>query len=114
MAEELGRKNGIEVKCTTDAKYLEVGFTTKSDNVDYFLNKFKQNGLSAEDCCFWGDEFGAIADGIWGSDSQMLTPASASGNFFDVSETGLPLPNGVTGLGGGVNTFREFLRSAAL
>ena len=29
----------------------------KSDNVDVFLERFKAEGITAEDCSFWGDEF---------------------------------------------------------
>ena len=39
MAEQIGRETGIAVKATTDAKYLEIGLTTKSDNVDYFADQ---------------------------------------------------------------------------
>lgn len=39
LAETIGEKYGIQVKPTCDAKYLEVGTTSKSDNVDCILNR---------------------------------------------------------------------------
>lgn len=108
-AEETGNRLGLNLKATTDAKYLEIGYTTKSDNVDWFMDYFKSMQIEASDCCFWGDEFGSISPGIWGSDSQMITKKTSGGDFFSVSCLPLPLPNSVTALDGGVNRFIEFL-----
>lgn len=106
LAERVGADMGIPLKATTDAKFLEVGYTTKSDNVDRLLSALELNGA---DCCYWGDEFGAIAPGIWGSDSQMITDKTCSGDFFSVSKIDLPLPKEVQNLGGGVERFVSFL-----
>ncbi|MEG2931658.1 MAG: HAD family hydrolase, partial [Ruthenibacterium sp.] len=51
LAEKLGRQMHFSVKATTDAKYLEVGLSTKSDNVNFLLDYLH---LDARDCCFWG------------------------------------------------------------
>ena len=106
LSEGLGSERGLCLKATTDAKFLEVGYTTKSDNVNRLLDALS---LDAADCCFWGDEFGAIAPGIWGSDSQMITDKSRAGEFFSVSRLALPLPKDVQNTGGGVESFVSFL-----
>ena len=38
-----------------------------------------------EDCSFWGDEYVGIEEGLYGSDSFMLTEKTKNGDFFDVS-----------------------------
>lgn len=110
LAEQTGTELGLCLKATTDAKYLELGYTTKSDNVNRLLNRLK---LDAAQCCFWGDEFGSIAQGIWGSDAQMMTDKSRSGEFYSVSTLDLPQPEGVQLLGGGVERFLSFLAEYA-
>ena len=97
----------MPLRATTDAKYLEVGPTGKSDNVDALFARF---GFAAEDCCFWGDEYVGIEEGIYGSDSFMKTKKTGNGDFFDVSEVPGKRPEGVTKLGGGVERFLGFLR----
>lgn len=112
-AAELGKKAGIRITATTDAKYLEVGISTKSDNVDYLLNGAVLNkGIKLEECCFWGDEFTLLGYGMRGSDSYMITELSQPGDFFDVSEA-QNLPCGVNHVGGGVKSFLEFLKIQA-
>lgn len=106
LAEYTGAELSLDLKATTDAKYLELGYTTKSDNVDRLLACL---GLDAERCCFWGDEFGAIAPGVWGSDAQMITGKSRPGEFYSVSTLSLPQPEGVRHVGGGVERFLSFL-----
>ena len=113
-ATELGEKAGIKIIATTDAKYLEVGISTKSDNVDYLLNEvFIRKGIKIEECCFWGDEFTYFGNGIQGSDSYMITEVSKKGDFFDVSEAPQGLPPGVKYIGGGIKSFLEFLKNQA-
>ncbi|MDR2903267.1 MAG: HAD family hydrolase, partial [Clostridiales bacterium] len=107
LAERLGEENGLALRATTDAKFLEVGFGTKSDNVDTIL---KQIGLSAEECCFWGDEFLKMDEGIYGSDSYFITAATKTADFFDVSEAAGERPACVKQLGGSVERFLSFLR----
>lgn len=110
MTEEIGLGNGLPVRATTDAKFLEVGLTTKSDNVDFLL---KALGHSQEACCFFGDEFIHLGDGVYGSDAFMRTPLTEGADFFDVSGAGGDRPEGVTVLGGGVDRFRAFLSEQA-
>ena len=39
----IGREYGLEVKPTCDAKYLEVGISSKSDNVDVIFEKIRED-----------------------------------------------------------------------
>ena len=112
LAEEAGREQGLKVKPTCDAKYLEVGISDKSDNVTAVFRKLEREiGLKAEECAFWGDEFVGIEEGIYGSDSFMITELTAGGDFFDVSEVPGERPEGVNHSGGGVKRFLDFLSS---
>ena len=106
MAESFGTSE-MPLRATTDAKYLEVGPTGKSDNVDALFARF---GFAAEDCCFWGDEFIGVTDSIFGSDAGMLTQTTQNGDFYDVSDLEGVRPGQVKQLGGGIQTFLNFLR----
>ena len=106
MAESFG-SGDLPLKATTDAKYLEVGPTGKCDNVNALFDRF---GFSNEDCCFWGDEFIGVTDGIFGSDAGMITEKTKTSDFFDVSDLKGIRPPEVRQLGGGVRTFLDFLR----
>lgn len=111
MGYEAAESCGQKVKITTDAKYLEIGPTTKSDNVDFFMEEILNPlGIRAEDCCFWGDEFSEVDDGIPGSDAWMITEKSEKSDFFDVGSEPMRLPDRVESVGGGVERFLEFLK----
>lgn len=107
MAESFGTDN-MPLRATTDAKYLEVGPTGKSDNANALFERF---GFDAEECCFWGDEFIGVTDSIFGSDAGMLTEKTCKGDFFDVSNLEGVRPQQVNQLGGGILTFLDFLRN---
>lgn len=110
LAKEIGRTHGMEVLPTCDAKYLEVGTTSKSHNVDCILEAISKNGeILPEDCTYWGDEYVGIEEDIFGSDSFMRTQKSQKGDFFDVSEVTGKRPEGVRYVGGGVGRFLRFL-----
>ena len=106
MAESFGTEE-MPLPATTDAKYLEVGPTGKSDNTNALFERF---GFDAEDCCFWGDEFIGVTDSIFGSDAGMLTEKTCKGDFFDVSNLEGVRPQQVEQLGGGIQTFLSFLK----
>lgn len=106
MAESFGTEE-MPLPATTDAKYLEVGPTGKSDNANALFELF---GFDAVDCCFWGDEFIGVTDSIFGSDAGMLTEMTCKGDFFDVSNLEGVRPQQVKQLGGGIQTFLDFLR----
>ena len=109
-----GERYGITVKPTCDAKYLEVGISSKSDNVDRILEHLQSAyGICPEECSFWGDEYVGIEEGFYGSDRFMKTEKTEGGDFFDVSEVPGKRPEGVTKLGGGVEQFLGFLREQA-
>lgn len=113
LASSVGEKYGIRVTPTCDAKYLEVGISSKSDNVNTILSRLrKECGITAQECAFWGDEYVGIEPGIFGSDSFMITPETEAGDFFDVSEVAGERPEGVKVLGGGVERFLRFLKEA--
>lgn len=67
--------------------------------------------IKPEECAFWGDEYVGMDEGLYGSDSFMITEASRGGDFFDVSEASGRRPEPVEILGGGVETFLGFFRS---
>ncbi len=108
LALRIGRQHGLEVKPTCDAKYLEVGISSKSDNEEA-VPATGSRELSARDCAFWGDEFVGMEEGIFGSDSFMITELTREGDFFDVSEVPGERPEGVRHCGGGVERFLGFL-----
>lgn len=110
LSMEVSKSYGINTAATCDAKYLEVGISSKSDNVDTILKKIcNDSDISPEECAYWGDEYVGIEAGIFGSDSYMITEQTAAGDFFDVSEVEGERPAGVEIIGGGVNQFITFL-----
>lgn len=110
LAAEAGQHQGITLSATTDAKYLEAGLTSKSHNVDAILDHLRESrGILPQDCAFWGDEYVGMDDGLYGSDSFMMTERSKTGDFYDVSVAAGKRPEGVKVLGGGVKTFLDFL-----
>lgn len=114
LAQRAGKEQGLSLSCTTDAKYLEAGLTSKSHNVDAILDYLRDSrGILPEDCAFWGDEYVGMDEGLYGSDSFMITEQSKAGDFFDVSEAPGKRPGQVTVLGGGVDTFLQFLKGQA-
>lgn len=115
IAEEIYEKHQLSAAITTDAKYLEMGITSKTDNINSILSfLMEKEGLFPYECAFWGDEYIGIEDGLFGSDSYMITPLSSQGDFFDVSETKGVLPDGVTALAGGPKMFLDFLEGQIL
>lgn len=111
IARRVGEKHGIVMKATCDAKYLEVGVSDKSDNVDVVLGELESRfGIQSGECCFWGDEFVGLEAGIYGSDSFMITERTKDGDFFDVSSVNGDRPAPVVRLGGGVEAFLGFLK----
>lgn len=111
LAQSFGTE-GMPLQATTDAKYLEVGPTGKSDNVDAFYTRFIKT-IQPGDCCFWGDEFVGITASIFGSDAGMITPATQNSDFFDVSELEGIRPAQVRQVGGGTRAFLNFLNEQA-
>ncbi len=115
LSEEVGNAYGMTVLPTCDAKYLEVGVSNKSTNVDIILGELNEKfGITAEECSFWGDEYVGLEKGIFGSDSFMRTEKTKAGDFFDVSNVRGERPEGVTVLGGGVDKFLDFLMTGTV
>ncbi|MDD2970737.1 MAG: HAD family hydrolase [Lachnospiraceae bacterium] len=112
LAVETGKQYGVAVSATCDAKYLEIGISDKSDNTRIIFTRLqKEYGIQAKDCSFWGDEFVGIQDHIFGSDAFMLTEETKEGDFYDVSTLQGARPGKVQHIGGGVDTFLDFLRT---
>lgn len=110
LAVKIGEKHGLLLSVTTDAKYLEVGLSTKSDNVDCILEYFNENfSITPDQCSFWGDEYIGLDENLYGSDSFMITELSRDGDFFDVSNAIGYRPKEVKVISGGVNRFLKFL-----
>lgn len=111
LAVEKGKTYQLPVSVTTDAKYLEVGISSKSDNVNTILSYLGDGyGILPEECAYFGDEYIGLEDGIYGSDSFMITQLSGVGDFFDVSEMKGIRPVEVQIRGGGVEGFIGFLK----
>lgn len=111
ISHEIAANYGLKVAPTCDAKYLEVGLTSKSDNADEIFKLLQEKDqIEAVDCSFWGDEFVGIEEGIFGSDSFMRTDLTKTGDFFDVSNVPGTRPEGVENLGGSIPTFLNFLK----
>ena len=112
LSHEIASRFGVRVAPTCDAKYLEVGISSKSDNADAIFSLLQKElpGVTAKDCSFWGDEYVGIEEGIFGSDSFMCTEMTKAGDFFDVSNVPGRRPEGVTVLGGSIHTFLDFLK----
>ena len=115
LAERIGKKYGMDVSATTDAKYLEVGISSKSDNADILYGFLQREyGITDAECSFWGDEYVGFGEGIYGSDSFMMTEKTKGGDFFDVSHTEGERPEGVRKIGGGVDGFMKFLEEQSM
>lgn len=111
LAVRVGEGYGLRVEPTCDAKYLEVGISSKSDNVNTIFDKIHEDtDITPGECCYWGDEFVGLEEGIFGSDSFMRTEKTKGGDFFDVSNVSGVRPEGVVPLGGGIDRFLSFLR----
>lgn len=109
-----GKDNGMEILVTSDAKYLEAGISSKSDNVNAILRYLEENeGIRPEECSFWGDEYVGLDEETYGSDSFMITRLTAGADFYDVSDAQGKRPDGVKVLHGGVDTFLTFLKEQA-
>lgn len=115
LSHETAARFSVKVCPTCDAKYLEVGISSKSDNADAIFNRIKEEkpALTAEDCAFWGDEYVGIEPGIFGSDSFMRTDLTKGAHFFDVSSVPGKRSEGIQVLGGGIQTFLNALRKQA-
>jgi hydroxymethylpyrimidine pyrophosphatase-like HAD family hydrolase len=110
LSHEIAKERGMALCITSDAKFLEIGISDKSNNVNDILQMLMaERDITPEECAYWGDEYVGLGENLFGSDSFMITELSKGGDFFDVSETEGDRPENVTCLGNGVDTFREFL-----
>ncbi|KXK26537.1 MAG: hypothetical protein TR69_WS6001000542 [candidate division WS6 bacterium OLB20] len=97
------------VRISTDAKYFEAGLGSKTDNTRIIWERLAQAGVKSHEVAVFGDEFSQLAEGITGSDGFIMIPELSGADFYDVSEAPQLLPEGVTHLGGGPESFIRFL-----
>lgn len=115
LSEQIAKEFEMDLAATTDAKYLEIGLSSKSDNVNTILYYLMETcHIRPENCAYWGDEYIGLDDGLFGSDSYMKTPITENGDFYDVSEAEGKRPEGVLKIGGGMERFIEFLREQSI
>ena len=78
------------------------------------MSRLMERGIKPHECVFFGDEYVGLEKGIFGSDSFMITDCTKVADFFDASEVEGERPAPVQVLGGGVQTFLNFLRQQAV
>ena len=110
LAKEIARSHGLaDPRLTTDAKYLEIGLTDKSDSLDWVMKRLVEPaGLTGADLLVLGDEYGTVA-GLPGSDSLMIVPAAARATFVTVGPEPHGAPRGVLLAPGGPAAFADIL-----
>jgi trehalose/maltose hydrolase-like predicted phosphorylase len=112
-AAELARRCGLESglldpRVTSNAKYIEIGLTGKTDSARYVLSWLARRGIRPEQTLIAGYEFGPLGNHP-GSDSRLLVPKAAGAVCFSVGPEPGGTPEGVLDLGGGPERFYEIL-----
>lgn len=95
-------------RITSDAKHVEVGLTDKADSVRWVLSELWRRGIGPRLVLIAGDEMGALG-GLPGSDSFMLIPEAKRCTAVSVGVEPGGVPDGVTHVGGGPETFLSLL-----
>ena len=109
LAEQAARDAGLpDARVTSDAKHVEIGLTDKADAARWVFDDFRRRGIGAGLVLVAGDEFGPLG-GLPGSDSFLLVPEAARATAVSVGPEPTGTPTGVTGLGGGPETFAALL-----
>jgi len=104
---ELAKREGIDLRLTSDVKHVELGLTDKSDSMTYLLDAFAPSqGIATEEILMVGDEFGPI-DGLEGSDFRTFQPGGPA--YVSVGREPNGVPEGVLHVGGGVPMFLAIL-----
>lgn len=115
QAKQVAHRSGLgSVRFTTDAKHIEVGFTSKQDSMDWILkNIVSLHKIMPEEILVLGDEFGTL-DSTPGSDALMRVPQLRSSVFVSVGKEPEGVPVGVQHLGGGARTFIRLIKEMNL
>jgi trehalose/maltose hydrolase-like predicted phosphorylase len=109
LAREAAREAGLaSARITSDAKYVEIGLTNKSDSVRWMLSELWRRGIGPGAVLIAGDEMGPLA-GVPGSDSFMLIPEAERSTAISVGVEPGGVPSRVEHIGGGPEAFRYLL-----
>jgi hypothetical protein len=95
----------IDPKVTSDAKYVEIGLTDKSDSVRWIIGELWRRGIAPSQVLVAGDELGPLG-GLPGSDSSLMVDG---GTAVSVGVEPNGVPSGVISLGGGPAMFAAVL-----
>jgi Glycosyl hydrolase family 65 central catalytic domain/Glycosyl hydrolase family 65, C-terminal domain len=96
-------------RVTTDAKFVEIGLTDKSDSLHWLMQTWWRRGIGPGLVAIAGDEMGPLG-GVRGSDHYMLVPEAARATAISVGVEPESVPPGVLHVGGGPAAFHAFLR----
>ncbi len=110
---KIARTAAIEVglldpRVTSDAKYVEIGLTDKSDSCRWVLRELWRRGVAPDQVLIAGAEFGALG-GLPGSDSWRLVDEARRATAVSVGVEPGGVTPGVVWLGGGPDGFAAVL-----
>ena len=109
MATDAALAAGLpEARITSDTKFVEIGLTDKADSIRWMLSELWGRGIGPGSVLIVGDEMGPLG-GLPGSDSFMLVPEAESCVAVSVGVEPGGVPDRVTHLGGGPETFLSLL-----
>jgi trehalose/maltose hydrolase-like predicted phosphorylase len=109
LAEEAARAAGLpDPRVTSDAKFVEIGLTDKSDSARWLFAELAGRGIGAGLVLVAGDEFGPLG-GLPGSDSFLLVPEAARATAVSVGAEPTGASPEVIALGGGPERFCALL-----
>ncbi len=95
-------------RISSDAKYVEIGLTDKSDASQWAFADLWAHGIAPSEVIVAGDEFGLLG-GVPGSDSLMLVPESVGCLAITVGAEPFGPPPGVLALPGGPDKILDVL-----
>jgi hypothetical protein len=113
LATREARVAGLEdPRVTTDAKFVEIGLTDKSDSLHWLMGTWWRRGIGPALVVIAGDEMGPLG-GVRGSDHCMIVPEAERTTAVSVGVEPEGVPADVTHIGGGPVAFLDFLRDQA-
>jgi hypothetical protein len=98
-----------DARVTTDAKFVEIGLTDKSESIRWLLRTWWNRGMGPGLVLIAGDEMGPLG-GASGSDHRMVVPEAARATFISVGVEPEDVPPEVVYVGGGPAAFLALLR----
>jgi hypothetical protein len=110
LATREARAAGLDdPRVTTDAKFVEIGLTDKSDSLHWLIEAWWRRGIGPALVAIAGDEMGPLG-GVRGSDHHMIVPEAARATALSVGMEPEGVPPEVAHVGGGPAAFLAFLR----